>query len=278
MYAAHDLYEQDVQDLGDTALWRYMSLDELLGLLSYERLWLSCIAAMEDQQEGLYFWDSTHDSQMAKIAERRRLDYFISCWSALPDESLALWKSYTDERGVVVKSDVKSIVRSLGSQDDDNVFLGRIKYVERPPDLHSFRDRGTALTDALFFKSSAFSYENEIRLVSSGLLGKEGISVANLNSRPAQRVSGVRVELRQLIHEIRVSPFSEPWFRDVVDSTMARVGASNTPVRYSGLRASFVKSSHLAVPEFSHGPPAQSATTHMSGLYEKTDDGYRRIC
>ena len=279
MYLANGLHEPAVQALGDTPLWRYMGLDEFLGLLTHERLWLSRIATMEDQTEGLYFCDSTHDGQMAKIAERNRLECCISCWCALPDESLALWKSYTDKRGVVVKSDVKSIVESLGAQDEDNAFFGKIEYRSKPPDLNSLRVGVTSYSDALFFKNSAFAYENEIRLVAGGFPGVgRQLSLANLNSKPTQRSSGVKVDLRHLIHEVRVSPFSESWLHGVVDKTMKILGLNEAAVACSALSQSFERSTLCVdAPTFSHGPPAQSEAIHRRGLYEKTKDGYRRI-
>ena len=279
MYLANGLHEPAVQALGDTPLWRYMGLDEFLGLLTHERLWLSCIATMKDQTEGLYFCDSTHDGQMAKIAERNRLECCISCWCAHPDEALPLWESRTAKRDVVVKSDVQSIVKSLGTHDEDNVFFGKIKYLSEPPDINSLRVDVMSYSDALFFKNSAFAHENEIRLVAQGVPGMgRRLSLANLNSKPTQRSSGVKVDLRHLIHEVRVSPFSESWLHDVVDKTMKMVGLNEAVVACSALSQSF-KRSTLCVdaPTFSHGPPAQSEATNRPGLYEKTKDGYRRI-
>ena len=74
MYQPHPYYEPQVDALQDTPLWRYMSLGELLGLLTHGRLWLSCIAEMEDKQEGLFFDDSTHDRQLLGIAKRLRYE------------------------------------------------------------------------------------------------------------------------------------------------------------------------------------------------------------
>ena len=114
MHVPEHQYEQSEQIPAETPLWRYMRLDELLGMLVNGRLWLSCIASMADQKEGLFFDDSTHDQQLHAIARRIRLGCYVSCWSALPSESMALWGSHAAERGLVVKSDAKSLMGSLG--------------------------------------------------------------------------------------------------------------------------------------------------------------------
>jgi len=259
-----------------------MSLNELLGLLTHGRLWLSCIAEMEDRQEGLFFHDSTYDQQLLKIAKRLRYECFVCCWSALHDESLEMWKSYTDSSGIAIKSEIRTLRRSLGSQDHDNVFLGLVKYDDSPVDLHSIHEGGTTLTDAFFYKRRAFSYEREVRLVSlQGAAGKPP-SLGNLNAIPTQRELGVQVNLTDLIQEIRISPFADTWFRDVVARLAECFGLSGELVKVSALREAFAPvSSQPDVPMFRHGPPAHQERVVPAGTYEKTKDehgySYRRI-
>lgn len=258
MYVPHEPFEQEVAALGDMPVWRYTGLDELMGLLLDQRLWLSCVATMEDRTEGLYFHDPTHDQQLRMIAARMRFGCFISCWSAQQAESLALWKSYTDNRGVAIKSDIASIRQSLDPLDGDIVCMGRISYRARPPELHSKRVNESSFTDALFFKNEAFAYENEVRVVFHEFRDKK-LSVQNLNSKPAQRSKGVKVDVGQFVHEIRVSPFAPSWYRDLVEKIMEQHGLGNTPVSCSELSPSFEGStSQAAIPRFSHSPPVQN--------------------
>ena len=262
MYVPHEPYEQAVTALGDIPVWRYTGLDELMGLLLERRLWLSCIATMEDQEEGLYFSDPTHDQQLRMIASRMRFGCFVSCWSAQSDESLALWKSYTDDKGIVIKSDIASIRESLDPLDGDIVCMGRVEYRAKPPDLTTLRANSLSFTDALFFKNDAFAYENETRVVFSEFRGNKLPTVENLNSKPIQRSSGVKVDVGRLVHEIRVSPFAPPWFRDLVEKIMVHHGLGNTRVSCSELRPSFEGTANLVeIPAFSHGLVVQGQGT-----------------
>ena len=259
MYVANPLYEDAVQALGQPWLWRYMELDQLVGLLATGRLWLSCMTAMEDQTEGLHF-DSDLDTEIL-IAQRYRIESPMSCWSASTEESLPMWKSYTGAAGVVLRSDVNSMRKSLGDQDHDNVFLGVVRYVENRVPLSRVIDEAPhqVFSDALFYKDSAFSYENEVRLVSRAFVDKAGYSyVDKLNTAPTRRTQGVPVDLHDLIHEVRVSPFAEPWLRDAVRGLMDAFELKDKPVRESRLRKIFAIAPPLIeVPRFAHVPPGQ---------------------
>ena len=268
MYVEHELYEKEVQALGDTPIWRYMGLDQLMGLLSSKRLWLSCMTTMEDQEEGLYFHPEVPEIHM--IAERYRLESPMSCWSAQPNESLPMWKSYTDRSsGIVLESNVASMVKSLGTQSHDNVCLGVVQYVGRKVPLA--RPEGTAFTDALFRKHAAFSYEHEVRLLSRAFMDKfrnarssEIVSsdigstpiTRVLNSLPVGRTEGVAVDMSALIQEVRVSPFAESWFRDAVRGVMRAFGLGDKSVEHSELKSVFDKPSPcVGVPQFRLEPP-----------------------
>ena len=257
MYVAHELYAREVQALGDSPLWRYIGLDQLIGLLATGRLWLSCMATMDDQEEGLFFDDPTHDHQLHQIAMRYRVESPASCWSARRDESLAMWKSYTNgHSGIVLKSDVASIVKSLGTDDYDNVCLGVVQYVDSKTSL--LRPEGLALTDALFRKRAVFSYEREVRLMSRAFIDRGGPSVHNLNAMPVWRTEEVAVDLATLIREVRVSPFAEAWFRDAVQETMGAFGLTDIPVEHSEMRSAFAKSPPCVdIPQFRLVPPNQ---------------------
>ena len=260
MYVANPLYEDAVQALGQSWLWRYMGLDRFVGLLATSRLWLSCMTTMEDQTEGLHF-DSDLDTEVL-IAQRYRIESPMSCWSASMDESLPMWKSYTDDAaGVVLRSDVESMRKSLGNQDHDNVFLGVVRYVETRVPLSRVIDGASyqVFSDALFYKDSAFSYEREVRLVSRSFVDKPGRSYLDkLNTAPIRRTQGVPVDLHALIHEVRVSPFAEPWLRDAVRGLMDAFGLKDKPVRDSGLREIFASAPPCVdVPQFAYAPPGQ---------------------
>ena len=261
MYVTNPLYEDAVQALGQTWLWRYMGLDQLVGLLATSRLWLSCMTTMEDQTEGLHFDAHTGDTEVL-IAQRYRIESPMSCWSASTDESLPMWKSYTDDAaGVVLRSDVNSMRKSLGNQDHDNVFLGVVRYVKNRVPLSRVIDgkQYQVPSDALFYKDSAFNYEREVRLVSRAFVDKPAPSYLHkLNTAPTPRTQGVLVDLHDLIHEVRVTPFAEPWLRDTVGGLMDAFGLNDKPVRDSRFREIFASAPPCVdVPQFAAVPPGQ---------------------
>ena len=261
MYVTNPLYEDEVQSLDQTWLWRYMGLDQLVGLMATGRLWLSCMTTMEDQTEGLHFDSDIGDTEVL-IAQRYRIESPMSCWSASTDESLPMWKSYTDDAaGVVLRSDVNSMRKSLGNQYHDNVFLGVVRYVKNRVPLSRVidGDQYKVFSDALFYKDSAFDYEREVRLVSRAFVDKPTPSYLDkLNTAPTQRTQGVLVDLHDLIHEVRVTPFAEPWLSAAVRGLMDAFGLKDKPVKDSSLREIFASAPPpVEVPQFAHVPAGQ---------------------
>ena len=160
----------------------------------------------------------------------------------------------------------------------NNIALHRVVYRDQAPDLEYFRLRGISLSDALLFKHEAFSYENEVRLVSNEFGSGNAPLVVNLNLKPAQRNKGVTVDLPELIHEIRVSPYAAPWLLELIEVTLQRFQLGEKPVRCSELAPSFgVRGLSLSVPRFKHGPPSRQLSVKEKGIWEKTDSGYCRI-
>ena len=104
----------------------------------------------------------------------------------------------------------------------------------------------------------------------------------NLNATPTQRTVGVQVNLTDLIHEIRISPYADTWFRDAVARLVERFDLRSELVKVSTLREAFAPApSQPDVPTFRHGPPPHQERVIPAGTYEKTKDesgyGYRRI-
>ena len=104
------------------ALWRYVTSERLLDLLTSEELYLTHVLAFSDGLEGsltnrtrdrLLTWFKTQikvDEASAQELVRRykeaQEDFYVSCWHMNDVESYLMWKAYA-ERGFALRTTYK---------------------------------------------------------------------------------------------------------------------------------------------------------------------------
>lgn len=167
---------------------------------------------------------------------------FVNCWHANSHESAALWSLYSGQaEGVAIRSSVKRLAESV--QTDRDLILGRVEYRDYENE-HS--QLGQVLRPA-FAKRESFAHEKELRLLfwSSGEWSRpadqrfewangtyplwDGGSLEDLPpgvSFPCNPVD--------LIDEILVSPYAQPWVFQTIASVVTGLGLQ-IPVRHSAL-------------------------------------------
>ena len=79
-------------------LYHYTSIDSLKAILDSRTIRFSRLDLVNDPYEGLCNISGTQNEEFAK-------SLFCSCWTASNEENIALWKIYTDCKGVRIKTD-----------------------------------------------------------------------------------------------------------------------------------------------------------------------------
>ncbi len=239
----------------DAVLWRYTPLNKLLALLTKQVLYFPSLETLrrDDPLEGMPTAATRRLNSLLKQSPEARKQFFgedmpefvvelmfgglalfsdicfVSCWHENRHEFAALWNLYSGfSDGVAIKSSVRRVAKSIASER--NFILGRVKYEDY--DL-KITNPGQAF-DAAFMKRLSFSHEAEVRVLHraeefidmSGEVPTPG-SGGSWNAKLVEkRPPGLTFECNvdQLVEEVVVSPYTDPWVTEVVAAVLAKLG------------------------------------------------------
>jgi hypothetical protein len=226
-------------DDANGALLRYVYLEELVFILSTRQLHFTRSDQFPDRFEGAQAEANIKARQrMVEEGELNpgeaqqdednsrdmRFGTFISCWSTWP-ESVAMWRLYSHEKnGLAIESSYERLKSAIES--DHRACISQVTYADHQT---AAIPRGNTLSPYLYKKPS-FDYEREVRAV----VQECNVAVFD-NFRPdppllshlrSENQDGidVSVDVKRLIAGIRLSPVTQPWYRDVVTSVIGQYG------------------------------------------------------
>lgn len=215
-------------------LRRYMDIPKLLDLLHSRSLYLRRADGFSDRLEGALFAslrksldtahardDSTENADSFYM--KARMGSYVSCWTIGARDNMALWQLYGGAKtSLVVTTTVGRLIR-LALSWKETVIVNRVDYVDH-------RNVSTYVigryTDVLKYKSDAYAYENELRLI-----------VPRMGKAWKRNPIGLRLsisDLDQFIRSIVLAPEAETWFVDAVKGLCEKYGLK-APIRRSTL-------------------------------------------
>ena len=204
--------------LGDidlnTVIWRYLPFDRFTSLVGLSALWFSKLQNFVDQEEGItpdvargelkrqhlemedWFHDEERKHQVRRSVEDNeesgRELIVANCWFMAEHESQKMWDEFGNgDQGVVVKSTVGALVRSLAISHD-KCWFGKVNYID--PSTHDGMNayEGSQAHLRAFLKNARYAHENELRVatmnyVAPGCLNPDGSPPNDRQRRPRQR-------------------------------------------------------------------------------------------
>lgn len=226
----------------DTVLWRYVDFPKFVSLLDSRELFFTRADKFEDKFEGArgfnFHKDAIYSSLKPQLTlkvrnelkkkgvnhptddvieaelkketllllntqQKKREEYFVSCWHANDMESEAMWKLYISAKnqGIAIQTTMERLCYSIGSS---NFELGAVNYI-------SFEEPLGVDSIPVWYKRKAFQHEQEVRAVIRET-GTSGVGKA------------VEVDLDLLIEKVYISPSAPTWFASLVERTMGRYG------------------------------------------------------
>lgn len=213
---------------------KYMDLAKYISLLMTRSLFFCRQDRFEDKFEGIlplssktyivnwykdlrernFFDVSMPDELIEKnvmdhfvLQEELKKETFINCWNIYKNESIALWKIYSQaQNGIMIKSSVNRLYESL-EKTPELIWPSEVRYINHLTD--PIRTFGNTLSPVLY-KHHAYGYEEEFRLIHR--LGSSDTLPKDINEYGVL----ASVELDKLIAEVVVSPFSPKWFFDII--------------------------------------------------------------
>ena len=164
----------------------------------------------------------------------------INGWHCNEYESAAMWQLYSQENaGIAIQSTASRLGKCFGKNTQDTVWIGKVDYLDYSKELEDEWN----LFKAFVIKRKSFEYENEIRAITclpaDGQLGdrsafsnsgkEEGETSPAGQLPPATNSKDltdkgkyVSADLQTLIENVYIAPFSEPWFKEVVESLLSK--------------------------------------------------------
>jgi len=239
---------------------RYLDLAKFLSLIQTKKIFFNKLSNFEDRYEGtlpelsyieLENWyrklfsshpvyknkeDFNIEEEIKKdILEHRMTDekskhlICVSCWNKLDSESYALWKIYANlNQGIMIKSNINRLISAF--QDSEEIIqLSEIKYINFQKDKIDFSNANYRI----IHKNKPYNYENEIRLIHQ-VKPKSGFDY-DWTKEENQNGKYINIDLKSLIEEIVISPFSPNWFFDIVNDIVDKYELSKK-VRHSEFR------------------------------------------
>jgi len=227
-----------------TSIWRYMAIDKFLHLLGTSTLWFTRCDRFEDGWEGHYS-DATVDAFKASLkgdddkideawARFRNMNrgikqcLYLNCWHINEEESAALWQIYSkDSKSIAIKSTVHRLRDAL-RDTELSIYGARVKYLDYANEPMPWHNLFTPFVR----KRRSFAFENELRL-----LHWEPGRMPWYETAVTDDILGmpVPVNLDVLVESVFLSPQTESFFRDAVQSLLKRFELSHAKLEISNL-------------------------------------------
>lgn len=213
-------------------LRRYMDLPKLLDLLHSKSLYFRRADGFSDRLEGALFpslrelIDEEHSKGTVKydsneFYRRAREDNYVSCWSIGARDNMALWQLYGGVKSsVAITTTAKRIIENAFEWSRP-VHLYKVKYIDHK---HISNYSIGAGGDVLQYKSDAYKFESELRMVTPHQEGQE-------------RSMGIGLKMKSvdsLVRSIVLAPEADDTFVEAVTDLCRRYGVQ-APVRRSKL-------------------------------------------
>lgn len=230
MYQEHTSF--DKPESNEAKIWRYMDFAKLVWMLNHRCLYFTNVDKLkiEDPFEG-----SCQPSELLKGVPKEIAKNFVAkmkscgppltvnCWHLDDCESAAMWKLYTGEnKGIAIHSTFSRMVKAF-EKFPDSVHIGKIRYI----DYQNETFKGEInIFEPILTKRKSFEHEKELRAV-----------IWETSEETPRTDDGsvlADVNLKELIENIYISPFSPDWYRDNVQIIVEKIGLE-VPVLQSEL-------------------------------------------
>lgn len=253
MYQEHNVFRppEDVS----TLIWRYMDFTKFAHLLESQTLHFTRSDCMGDPFEGaltktdLELLRDAYERRKSSLAaykgplslevrsttelwQNLRRQVGLNCWHINNHESAAMWKIYLkSDEGIAIRSTYSRLVGALAEDPDHLVFVGRTFYIDYNNEVMPSGNVFYPFT----YKRMSFEHEHELRAVAVRADQSEDGGIFMTGEELGRDGVNIPVDLPTLLESVYVSPTSVPWFKQLVETLMSRMGHSDVTVQRSDL-------------------------------------------
>lgn len=148
---------------------------------------------------------------------------YVNCWSVVEHELVEMWTEYVGTcDGVAIQSTFRQMCDCLQNSDEP-VRIGMVQY----EDFSTFTTYLQSAMPYTVLKRQEFHHEHEIRMIFMPDVGLSGYSGAEELAEAVKRIEKedghiIPVDLKVLIEQVYVSPFSGDWLVDLIKAHMEK--------------------------------------------------------
>ncbi|MEK5366791.1 DUF2971 domain-containing protein [Bacillus sp. FSL R5-0654] len=264
------------------SLWKYMSLAKFIDLLKSKQLFYCRADLFEDKFEGssplkqyefnqslvekissdvnnkLYvnigkgFMDLGKGGEhLTKFFEEAKLMHYISCWHQNEAESEAMWKLYLQgNEGVAIRTTGSNLYTSISNHNENSIMNDFVEYIDfnTMGIDQSIKDKYN-WSAPFFVKRNHYSHEKEYRSVIRYVNTQVDSNLSKFNFDKDKQIEKtglkVDVDLTRLINEVYVSPFSAPYFKEIVSDLLRKYEVKDRDNKYMTVKDSNLNKSPI---------------------------------
>lgn len=233
----------------DIKIWRYMDFTKFASLFEDKSIFFSRADKLGDPFEGSYSKANADDTIRSQVylddAKRLRMPIelvieagkswsshrewlrqwmMISCWHMNEFESAAMWNLYTTSNESIC---IQSTYRKLANVLPGKIYIGQVNYLDYSQD---WIDEGNVFTPYMH-KRKSFEHEREVRAVYD-ISPKEPLAREKGHTPPEYGIAQ-EIDLKDLIENIYVAPYSPNWFHNLVSKFTKRYGYNFNVIKSS---------------------------------------------
>ena len=237
-----------------TPLWRYMTFEKFCWLVEKSALYHTRLDQLDDPFEGAVTNSYARQRDAGAIEpyfslkeyepwtfKGLRLRQFATCWHASEYESDALWKLYAPGgAGIAIVSTMACIEQYVDLTPHHGI-LGQVEYVDFDGHDMLRNPSGTVIRPG-HLKRKSFEHEREVRglIMTDYIFDGETFIMddAFLQRQRFQQPRGIsaKVELKQLIKSVVVSPTAKSYVEELVQIVTKRHGLDHLVQRSNMLK------------------------------------------
>lgn len=220
----------------ETIVWRYMSIEKLLDLVTSQQITLASLDKFADPWEG-HLPEADIQALTKSLSERissflservfdtlrhgrsgRKKTMYVNCWHRSEVESAALWSIYAGESGVAIKSSIGSLKKSISCPWEFHI--GNVEYIDYEAKGASSGSTLSSITPA-FLKRKSFSHEQEVRVFVEDIAYSAGASDERMDADECGYVK-LDIDTLELVQMLHVSPNAPEWVENAIAATLEK--------------------------------------------------------
>ncbi|MCX5632219.1 MAG: DUF2971 domain-containing protein [Phycisphaerae bacterium] len=221
-------------------VWRYMSIDNFLFLVTNSKLYFCRPDKFKDPWEGVWpkpIIDGVRSQEFGEkypgfkgdaiigMSETFKRGIYLNCWYCRSHESAAMWDLYGKSgASIAIKSTIGKLKKGIIYKN--NFFIGKVDYIDYE------KDTVDELNFLLpyFIKRKSFEHEQEVRLLIIYIPEKDLKDVKN-----SQDEILATIDFKTLIDNVYVSPSAPSWMKEVMQNILDKFGYGEIVVKQSNL-------------------------------------------